>query len=76
MKEIFRIKSILQFYEILGLDWLFYFLIFLIEDRDVIKKFDLDDKLFNIRFFFDLYFIMYKDKISGLIGYGRNIYDF
>lgn len=36
----------------------------------------MDDSLFNIRFSSDLYTIMYKDKISGSIGYGRNSYDY
>ncbi|NRB49080.1 MAG: helix-turn-helix transcriptional regulator [Saprospiraceae bacterium] len=76
MKEIFRIKSISQFHEILGLARPLHPLISLIEDRDAIKKPNLDDKLFNIRFSSDLYSIMYKDKISGSIGYGRNTYDF
>lgn len=76
MSEILRIKSISQFHEILGLAKPLHPLISLIEDKDAIRKTDLDDKLFNIRFSSDLYSIMYKDKISGSIGYGRNTYDF
>lgn len=76
MKEILRIKSISQFHEILGLPRPAHPLISLIDDNDAMRKPELDDTLFNIRFSTDMYSIMYKDKISGSIGYGRSTYDF
>lgn len=76
MEEILTIKSISQFHEILGLPQTQHPLISLIDDNDVLQKPDLDEALFNVRFSSDMYSIMYKDKISGSIGYGRSTYDF
>lgn len=76
MQDILSIKSISQFHEILGLPLPQHPLISLIDENDAMTKPDLDDNLFNLRFSTDMYAIMYKDKISGAIGYGRSTYDF
>ena len=76
MNEILSIKSISHFHEILGLPLPQHPLISFIDENDAMSKSDLDDNLFNIRFTSDLYSIMYKDKISGSIGYGRSSYDY
>ena len=76
MNEILRIKSISQFHEILGLQLPNHPLISLIDETETISKAEWNDDLFNIRFSCDMYTIMYKDKISGSIGYGRGTYDF
>ena len=76
MSDILRIKSISQFHEILGLPLPQHPLISLIDENDAMSKPEMDEKLFNIRFSSNLYAIMYKDKISGSIGYGRSTYDF
>ena len=76
MSEILSIRSISQFHEILGLPAPQHPLISFIDDNNGIKKPDLDDSLFNIRFSSEMYSIMYKDKISGSLGYGRSSYDF
>ena len=36
----------------------------------------MDDALFNVRFTSDMYTVMFKDKVSGSLGYGRSSYDF
>ena len=38
--------------------------------------YQLADHLFDTRFTTDFYTIMFKDKMSGSLGYGRNSYDF
>ncbi len=76
MSDIFRIKSISQFHEILGLPAPEHPLISLIKEKEAMSEPNIDDALFDIRFASDLYTIMYKDKISGSLGYGRNSYDF
>ena len=76
MKEILKIKSISQFHEILGLPVPQHPLISLINDNDALQNTELSEDLFNIRVSSELYSIMYKDKISGSLGYGRNTYDF
>ncbi|MBB3696834.1 helix-turn-helix domain-containing protein [Flammeovirga yaeyamensis] len=75
MSDILRIKSIAQFHEILGLPSPNHPLISLIQDSDV-KNLEFDDDLFDIRFSSSMYTIMFKDKISGSLGYGRNSYDY
>lgn len=76
MNEILKIKSISQFHEILGLTRPEHPLISLIDENDAMGKPELSKDLFNIRFSSEMYSIMYKDKISGSIGYGRSTYDF
>jgi len=76
MSEILKIKSISQFHEILGLSYPEHPLISIIDENDAMSKPELSDDLYNIRFSSDMYSIMYKDKISGSIGYGRSTYDF
>ena len=36
----------------------------------------MDEALFNVRFTSDMYTVMFKDKVSGSLGYGRSSYDF
>lgn len=74
--DILNISNISQFHEILGLPAPAHPLISFIEDKDALNKEAMDDTLFNIRFSSDMYTIMYKDKISGSLGYGRNSYDY
>ena len=76
MNQIFRISSISQFHEILGLPAPDHPLISFINENEALKNNDIDDSLYGIRFCSDMYTIMYKDKISGSIGYGRNSYDY
>ncbi len=76
MSEILNIKNISQFHEILGLSAPEHPLISFINDNDALDKSEIDETLYNIRFSSDMYSVMYKDKISGSLGYGRNSYDF
>ena len=76
MSDILRIKSISQFHEILGLPSPDHPLISLIRENEEMRKAELDDSLYDARFSSEMYTIMYKDKIRGSIGYGRNRYDF
>ncbi|MBD0404025.1 MULTISPECIES: AraC family transcriptional regulator [unclassified Flammeovirga] len=75
MSDILKIKSISQFHEILGLPAPEHPLISFIHEK-VLHRDDLDESLFGIRFSSSMYTIMYKDKVSGSLGYGRNSYDF
>lgn len=74
MHDILNIKSISQFHDIIGLPPPAHPLISLIDDQS--QPPIADDSLYDIKFSSDLYTIMYKDKISGSIGYGRSTYDF
>lgn len=76
MQEILNIESISQFHEILKLPAPLHPLISLIEDNDAMGHSEIDEQLFDIRFSSELYSIMYKDKISGSLGYGRSTYDY
>ena len=76
MSEIFRIKTISQFHELLNLPAPEHPLISFIDDAATKKYAQLDDAMYGARFASDLYTIMYKDKISGSLGYGRNSYDY
>lgn len=76
MQDILNIESISQFHEILGLPSPHHPLISLIDENDAMSKPEMDDQLFDLRFTCEMYAIMYKDKISGSIGYGRSTYDF
>ena len=76
MTDILNIKNVSQFHGLLGLPAPSHPLLSLIKDNEGIDHDALDDGLFNIRFSLEMYSIMYKDKISGSIGYGRNTYDF
>lgn len=75
MSDIFNIKSISQFHEILALPSPEHPLISFINKEEMNKP-DIDDSMFGIRFSSEVYMIMYKDKISGSLGYGKNSYDF
>lgn len=76
MTDILTISSISQFHELLALPSPVHPLISLVEENDAMKKPEMSDELFEVRFTTDLYAIMFKDKISGSIGYGRNSYDY
>ncbi|QTN39801.1 AraC family transcriptional regulator [Cryomorphaceae bacterium] len=76
MTDIFNISSVSQFHELLGLPAPEHPLITFINDRDVDFHTEIDESLYGIRFSSDMYSIMYKDKISGSLGYGRNSYDY
>lgn len=74
--EILRIKSISQFHEILGLKAPEHPLISFLDDKDTMGRADIGEELYDVRFTSDLYTIMFKDKMSGSLGYGRNSYDY
>ena len=76
MSDILKIKSISQFHELLGLPSPEHPLISCINDNDALSKPEIDEALYSIRFTSDMYSVMYKDKISGSLGYGRSSYDF
>lgn len=76
MTDILKIKSISQFHEILGLPAPEHPLISFINEKEAMNKPEMDERLFGIRFTSEMYTIMYKDKISGSLGYGKNSYDF
>ena len=76
MLDILKIKSISQFHEILGLPAPQHPLISFINEKEAMSNSNLDDSLFGIRFSSEMFTIMFKDKISGSLGYGRNSYDF
>ncbi|MEL6720111.1 MAG: AraC family transcriptional regulator, partial [Bacteroidota bacterium] len=72
MNDIIHIKTISELHQLLGLSAPRHPLVSLYEDQKV------DHRLIKEggRFSSDLYFVMFKDCISGAIGYGRNTYDF
>ena len=74
--NILQIKTISQFHELLKLEPNSHPLITLLEDKDLENMYQLADHLFDTRFYTDFYTIMFKDKMSGSLGYGRNSYDF
>ncbi|HAA15207.1 MAG TPA: AraC family transcriptional regulator [Cytophagales bacterium] len=76
MADLIRVKSISEFHSLVGMPVPDHPLISLITD-DMLPPFDqIDDSLINVRYTSDMYSIMYKDKVSGSLGYGRNTYDF
>jgi AraC-like DNA-binding protein len=76
MKEIFRIESISQFHQLIGLEPPAHPLISLIHENRPQNEIQLDERLLKMRFSSAMYAISYKDGISGAIGYGRNSYDY
>ena len=76
MDNIFRIKSITQFHELLKLPAPDHPLVSFHREGSKNSYDELDDALFDMRFTTDMYSIMYKDSVSGSLGYGRNSYDF
>ncbi len=76
MQDIFQIKSISQFHQMIGLAPPSHPLISLIEDKDGLQEGKIDDRLFDMRFTSAMYTIFYKDGRSGELGYGRSSYDF
>ncbi len=76
MSEIFKITSISHFHNIIGLPAPEHPLVSLIDESNKEEKRDLEDKFFDLRFTTDLYAIMFKDSVSGSLGYGRTTYDF
>lgn len=75
MENILRIKSISQFNQMLDFPAPQHPLIAIYEDGDQSDK-AISEALRGLRFTTDLYTIMYKDSVSGSLGYGRNAYDF
>ena len=77
MSNIINIKSISEFHHIAGLPEPKHPLIGVYEDRDIQaqnkQEMELPD---DIRISTDMYTIMFKDKISGTMTYGRTSYDF
>lgn len=72
MNDIIHIKSINEAHASLGLPAPKHPLISVHNDEDTLNK-----ELFaGRRFTSDMYMIMFKDNISGSLGYGRNSYDF
>lgn len=76
MDDIFRIRSISQLHQILGLPFPSHPLVSFIDDSDIKGLPDVDDDLYEAKAACDMYTIMFKDKISGSMGYGRSTYDF
>jgi len=76
MGNIFRIKSITQFHQMLGLPVPKHPLVSIHKDPNVTKKEELNEQFLNLKFTTDFYTILYKDGVGGSIGYGRNSYDF
>ena len=76
MKEILHIQSISQFHSLLGLPAPEHPLVSFINEHDAMSMEGMDDALFNVRFTSDMYTVMFKDKVSGSLGYGRSSYDF
>ncbi|MEM6348311.1 MAG: helix-turn-helix domain-containing protein [Bacteroidota bacterium] len=76
MSDIFQIKSISQFHEMLSFPPPEHPLISLLEEKKEGPRPPIDPSLFNLRFSAELYAIIYKDKVSGSLSYGRNSYDF
>jgi AraC-like DNA-binding protein len=76
MSEIFKIKSISQFHNLIGLPAPEHPLISFIDEGTDREKVELDEQFFEFRFTAEMYAIVYKDSISGSLGYGRNSYDF
>ncbi len=74
MSDIVRIESISKFHEILGLSAPDHPLISLIKDQEVRPP--SDQAIYGVRFATDFYTIIYRDKVSGSMGYGRSTYDF
>ena len=72
MNEIKHIKSITEAHAIMGLPTPKHPLISVYQDNDTSFSSD----LVGTRFTTDMYLILFKDQISGSIGYGRNSYDF
>ncbi|NME72382.1 helix-turn-helix domain-containing protein [Flammeovirga aprica] len=75
MSDILKVDSISQFHKILKLPAPDHPLITFIYDKDLVNDW-LDESMYGIRFSSSMYTIMYKDKISGSLGYGRNSYDY
>jgi AraC-like DNA-binding protein len=72
MNDIIHIKSISEAHASLGLPAPKHPLISVHNDQDILNK----EVFAGRRFTSDMYMIMFKDNISGSLGYGRNSYDF
>ena len=76
MSEIFRLTSITQVHQLLGLPAPKHPLISINQEDDRDQKPEISESYYNMRYTSDMYAIMYKDSVSGSLGYGRNTYDF
>ncbi|MCB0642270.1 MAG: helix-turn-helix domain-containing protein, partial [Phaeodactylibacter sp.] len=72
MSTLIDIKSITQAHQLLGLDPPKHPLISVYEDCMI----RFDRRFEGGRFTAELYLILFKDSVSGSLGYGRNSYDF
>jgi AraC-like DNA-binding protein len=77
MSEIFNIRSITEFHQIVGLSEPKHPLIGIFEDEDMREQAKPDiQNLEGVKISTDMYTIMFKDKIRGSMSYGRTSYDF
>lgn len=72
MNDIIQIKSITEAHQIMGLPAPKHPLISIQYDKDACVT----PEFVGTRFTFATYLVMFKDKRSGTMGYGRNSYDF
>ncbi len=77
MSEIIRIKSITEMHQISRLKPPKHPLITLIEEKELLQFNKQNNSNFvGVKLTSDMYMIMFKDKISGSLNYGRTSYDF
>ena len=77
MNDIFKINSISEFSELTGQPSPKHPLIQLYEDKDFQNnREEINEKYSGIKMTSEMYFIMFKDNISGSLSYGRQSYDF
>lgn len=72
MKDLIHFDSIAETHQALGLDAPKHPLISIHNDGDI----EFPEEMQGVRFSMGMYFIGFKDGISGALGYGRNSYDF
>lgn len=77
MSKIISIKSITEMHRLTGLSDPKHPLISVIEEKELIEYNKRDhSEYIGTKLTSDMYCIMFKDKISGLLSYGRTSYDF
>ncbi|MGB0839562.1 MAG: AraC family transcriptional regulator, partial [Chitinophagales bacterium] len=72
MNNIIRINSITAIHQLIGLPAPKHPLISIYDDCNI----QIEEQYIGQRFTSDMYLIIFKDSISGSLGYGRNAYDF
>lgn len=77
MSEIFKIKSISEMHKLAGLKEPKHPLITVIEANDL-RRFSKEEnsEYIGLKMTWEFYAVMFKDKISGSLNYGRTSYDF